>query len=160
MKTLTIIISILLGVILFMPKENLFFTLQKELSKQNIYINTKTSSNLLSLNLSNSTIFVDKMDLAKIKQTNILPLIFFNKIELNKISINFNNLQIKHLNIIYSILDPFKIKIDGNSNFANITGIINLKNHKLKIYLLNLTNNTIKSFLKKDKKGYFYVQTF
>jgi len=160
MKFLIIIFSFSIGFIIFMPKENLFFTLQKELSKQNIYIDTKIKNNLFTLNLKNSHIFVNGINIANIKQTSVLALLLFNKIDIHNININFNNLKIKTLYIQYSILNPLKIDINGISNFANIKGDIDLKTNTLKVYLLNLTNNPIKSFLHRDQKGYFYVQKF
>ena len=160
MKFLTIILSFFIGLIIFMPKENLFFTLQKELKKENIFINTKASSNLIDLKLDNSKIFVNKINIANIESIKITPLLFFNKIDLKNIKIDFNHLNIDNLNLTYSVLTPFNVDIKGSSNFATIKGFIDLKNRNMKIYLLNLTNKTIKSFLKKDKKGYFYAQKF
>jgi len=157
MKFFTVIISFLIGIIIFMPKENIFFTLQKELKKENIFINTKTSSTILNLYLKDSIIFINGIDIAKINSISITPLIFFNKIELKNIKIDFNNLKITTLSLNHSIIEPLNIKIKGFSEFANIRGNID---RKIKIYLLNLTNETIKSFLKKDKKGYFYAQKF
>jgi len=160
MKFLVIMFSFFIGFIIFMPKENIFFTLQKELSKQNIYINTQTKNNLFTLNLKNSHIFINGINIANINQTSILTLILFNKINIHNITINFNKLKIKTLYIQYSILNPLKIDINGIANFANIKGDIDLKTNTLKVYLLNLTNNSIKSFLHRDQKGYFYVQKF
>jgi len=160
MKFLTIFLSFFIGLIVFMPKDNLFFTLQKELKKENIYINSDIKSNIIDLSLSNSKVFINGINLATIKQTTILPLLVFNKIELKNIKIDFNNLNINNLKIQYSLLNPINIIIKGKSNFATIDGFVNLKNRDMKIYLLNLTNNSIKPFLKKDKKGYFYAQKF
>jgi len=160
MKTLAIILSFFIGLVVFVPKENLFFTLQKELNKQHICIDTKTKENLLSLKLRNSKIFVNNINFFNIQKTDILFLLLYNKINIENIKIDFKNLKINHLNIIYSVLNPLNISIKGSANFANIEGNIDLKTKKLKVYLLNLTNSSIKSFLKKDKKGYFYVQTF
>jgi hypothetical protein len=115
---------------------------------------------MFSLTLKDSKVFVNKINFFNIQKTTILPLIVYNKIEMNNIKIDFKNLKINNINIIYSIINPMKITIKGSANFANIQGSIDLKTKKLKVYLLNLTNNSIKSFLKKDKKGYFYVQTF
>jgi len=160
MKFLAIIITFFIGIIIFMPKENLFFTLQKELKKDNIYINTNVSSNIQHLNLKNSTIFINNIDIATIKQTNILPFIIYNKIDIDNLKINFNNLNISKLHLTYSIINPLHISINGISDFANIQGDIDLTTRKIKIYFLNLTNNSIKDFLRKDQKGYYYAETF
>ena len=159
MKYLLIIVSFLVGIVIFMPKDNLFFTLQDKLNPD-IYINTTTKNQPFKLNLTNSTIFVNKINLAKIKNTDIYPFLFFNIAKINNIKLNFNNLKIDNLNITYSILNPFNIFIKGKAKFANIDGKIDIKNRKIKIYLLHLKNNYLKQFLNKDKQGYFYAQKF
>ena len=160
MKFLAIFLSFFIGLIVFMPKENLFFTLQKTLQKENIYINTNFHSNITNLYLENSKLFINGINIASIKQTNILPLILFNQIKLNNIKIDFNNLKIDNLSITYSIINPLDVEIKGESSFATIKGNIDLKNQTIKVYLINLTNNSLKPFLRKDKKGYFYAQKF
>lgn len=159
MRYILVFFSFFIGFIILMPKDNLFFTLQDKL-KPNIYINTTIKNQPFKLNLTNSTIFVNKIDLAKIKNTDIYPFIFFNRVKINNIKLNFNNLKIDTLNITYSIINPFNIFIKGKAKFANINGKIDIKNRKIKIYLLHLKNNYLKQFLNKDKQGYFYAQKF
>jgi len=153
------LIGFFLGFIIFMPKNNLYFTLQKYLSKKNIYINSKIDSSV-SLNLKNGIIYYNGMDIITFDKVKILPFIFFNKIEAYNLKIKFQNLKIRKIDIVYSIVNPFKVYINGNSNFGEIKGNVNLLKKHIKIYILNLSNNILKKFLKKDKKGYFYYATF
>jgi hypothetical protein len=161
MKKLFIILSgFFVGVIFFIPKQNLFYLLQKELQKNNIYINTSINSNPIKLSLKNSDIFVNGINIAKFKNANIYLYLFYNKITISQIKIDIGDYLIKKLNIIHSILDPTHIKIDAIANFGQIEGDVNILNRELKIYITHLKSYTIKKFLKKDKKGYYYYAKF
>ena len=151
--------GLLIGIIFFMPKDNIYYTAQKYLAKENIYINSSVK-NGFSLELTNGKVYQNGIDFASFKDIRILPFLFFNKIEAKNIAINFQNLNISNLNITYSIINPIKIYITGSSNFGKIKGKVNLIKKEIKIYILNLTNNNLKNFLRKDKKGYFYYAKF
>jgi len=158
-KFIFFLVGLFLGFIVFMPKDNLYFTLQKYLSKKNIYINSKIDSSM-SLNLKKGVVYYNGMDIMMFEKVIISPFVFFNKIEADNVKIKIQNLEIKKIDIVYSIINPMKIYINGNSNFGKIKGNINLLKKHIKIYILNLSNNILKSILKKDKKGYFYYATF
>jgi len=159
-KFFIFLISFYIGFIIFMPKSNLLFSLEKYLKHQNIYLNATYKENIFKLNIKNAKIFINKINLIDFKEAHIMPFIFYNKLEIKNIFIHFQNLKVSNLDINYSILNPLKILIKGNSNFGKIEGFVNLKDKFIKIYILNLTNNNIKSFLQKDKKGYFYYAKF
>ncbi len=158
-KILFFLVGLFIGFILFMPKENLYYTFQKYLSKQNIYINSQIKSNL-TLNLYNGKIYENGINLVNFKEIKIIPFVLYNKITAKNIKINFQNYKITYLNITYSIINPTKIYIKGNSTFGKIQGEVNLIKHYLKVYILNLNDYNLKSFLKKDNKGYFYYAEF
>ena len=160
MKKFTVfIVGLFLGLIVFMPKDNLYFTLQKYLAKENIYINSKINS-FNTLNLENGTVYYNGMDIITFNKIEILPFVFFNKIDVNNLKIKLENLDIKKADITYSVLNPLKVYIKGSSNFGDIDGEIDLIKRKIKIYILNLNNRFLKNMLKKDKKGYFYYAAF
>ena len=161
MKILGYILAFLIAVFAFIPTKNLFFLMQKELSSQQIIINSdKIREFPFDLGLNNVDIFYKNIKVSHIDNINLLALIIFNKINIKNIKINFQNLFIKDLNAKISILNPLKIYIKGKGNFGDINGVINLKDRILKIYIINLKYNNIKYFLKKDKKGYFYATKF
>ena len=159
-KTFIFLVGLIIGFIVFMPKKNLYFTFQHFLQKEKIYINSEINSNLISLNLKNGTIFYKGIDAVKFKDIFIYPFLFFNNLNATNIKIDFGNLNINNLDFTYSIINPLKVYIKGDSNFGKIDGIIDLVNRKIKVYILNLNNSTLKAILKKDKKGYFYYELF
>ena len=158
-KIFIFLTGFLMGIIFFMPKDNLYYTAQKYLAKENIYINSSVKNGAV-LDLKNGKVYQNGIDFASFKNIKIMPFLFFNKITAEDIKINLQNLNIDNLNITYSVINPIKVYINGSSNFGKITGEINLIKKEIKVYILNLTNNNIKSFLRKDKKGYFYYAKF
>jgi len=158
-KFFIFLLGLLIGIIIFMPKDNLYYTLQNFLKKENIYINSDIKSSLY-LQLKNGVVYYNKMDISKFKEIDILPFIFYNEIKAKDIEINIGKYKITSLKAFYTPFYPIKIFIKGSSNFGKIEGNIDLLKKEAKIYILNLTNNSLKSFLKKDKKGYFYYAKF
>ena len=159
-KFFIFLIGLIIGLTVFMPKKSLYFTLQHFLQKEKIYINSEINSNIISLNLKNGTIFYKGIDAVKFKDVFIYPFLFFNSLKATNIDIDFGNLNISNLDITYSIINPSKIYIKGDSNFGRIDGIVDLIDRKIKVYILNLSNSTLKAILRKDKKGYFYYELF
>jgi len=156
---LVFFIGLYLGLLVFMPKESLFFTLQKVLSQKNIYINSDIKNSLISLLLKKSVVYYKGMDIAKIKNIKIFPYLLYNFIEVDGVKINFGNYKINNLNFVYSVINPVKLKIYGDSRFGKLEGEANLRKKELKVYVLDLKDSKLKRFLKKDKKGYFYYNT-
>jgi len=158
-KFILFLIGLFIGFIVFIPKDNLYYTLQKYLSKEKIYINSNIKNSLI-LTLSNGKIYQNGINLAQFEKVKIIPFLVYNNIKAKNIKISFQNIKIDNLNITYSIINPLKIKINGTSNIGKINGEVNLIKKIIKIYILNLNNNTLKSFLRKDKQGYFYYEKF
>jgi uncharacterized protein (UPF0332 family) len=149
----------LIGIILFVPKDNLYYTLQSFLQKQNIYINSDIKSGI-DLNLKKGTVYYNGMDISKFQKIRVLPFIFYNEIEANKITLNIGNYKINSLKAFYSVFYPLKVFIKGECDFGKIEGYVNLFKKEIKLYIYNLTNSYLKRFLRKDKKGYFYYAKF
>jgi hypothetical protein len=159
-KLLIIIIGFLMGGILFIPKTNLFYLLQNQLKKENIYINSNTTSSIIKLSIHNAEIFINKINIAHFQKTELFFYILYNKIIISNLQLNVSNYLIKNANITYSILSPLNIYINGNANFGKIDGNIRLDSREIKIYIFNLKDHTLKRVLKKDKKGYYYYAKF
>ena len=161
MKYIGYFLLFLIFFTIFLPRENMFFSLQDILTKDKIYVNTKNiENNIFDLSLNNNKIYYKDINIAKINKIKSLLFIIYNKVELKNIKLNFQNLKINFLNFKYALFSPYKILISGLANFGKIDGFIDIKKEKGKIYLLNLKDNNIKYFLKKDKKGYFYEIAF
>lgn len=161
MKKVFYVVLFFISFIWFFPKDNLFFSVQDILSKNQIYLpSVKVEDKGYKLNIKDVKIYYNKMDIGSIENIDFFSFLVYNRIFLSNIKLNFQDLFIKKLNINYFIVSPFKISIVGDANFGKIDGFFDLKDKKGKIYILDIKNNDIKSLLNKDKKGYFYAFSF
>lgn len=154
-KILIAIAGFYLGIIVFMPKTELYYKALEILDKNHIDIISKTDSNPFRFEIKNAKIYYLNSKTASLKDAKIYPFLFYNRAEIKDFKLNIGNYVIKNLEITYI---PFlNAKIRGNSNFGELNGYINFK--ELKIYIKN-PRADILEFLKKDGKGYYYYERF
>ena len=156
-KFLLFLLGIYIGLVVFMPKDNLYYTFQKYLKKENIYINSSISQDLIKLSLKNAKVYSNNINIADFENINIYPLILFNLISVKNLKLEIGNYKISNLNIYFTPFYPIGL-IKGDSSFGKVDGEINLMKRYIKVYIQK--PSTISSFLKKDKKGYFYYAKF
>jgi hypothetical protein len=155
------ILAIFLGSLLvFLPKENLYYLALDMLKKEKVVVlNSNIEDKYYKFILSNTNIFYQKINIAKIKHLNIQTYLLSSKIEISNIVLDdiakqFLPSKIKFVQISHSILKPLEIYIKANSIQAKAYGSINLQNRKV---LLNIipSKQFIRSYgkiLKKMKK--------
>ncbi|WP_143709724.1 hypothetical protein [Nautilia profundicola] len=143
-----------------MPKKELFFLIQNYLKKENIYINTKINQTITGLIFNNGQIYYKNINVCDFNKGILNIYLIQNNLYIKDLKINIGNYFIKKAYLSHNILDPFIININASANFGDIKGKIDIKNSFLKIYIINIKNQTIKKLLKKDKKGYYYYVNF
>jgi len=157
--------------IVFLPKENLYFALEKELKKENIIIYNETiEEGLFSLDLDESIINFQKIDIAKVDSINFNIYGLYNSLEATNIRLftfskNFLPSKISSLKLQYSVLDPLVITIYSKGDFGVLDGRYDFIKKLLQIKvipskkMLKEYKNTLR-FLKKSQNGeYIYEQT-
>jgi hypothetical protein len=154
------VIIFLIGVILFIPKEQLYYLLQQKLKENNVYIDSKIEEKIEKLSLTKGVIYFNEMDILTFDKSDIYPFLIYNQLSCANIKLNIGNYLIKKLQLKNSIIQPLQVEIEGEANFGKISGNIDLKDRKVKIYISEIKDNSIKQFLKRDKKGYFYDEVF
>jgi len=167
-RVLIFLIVLYIGVIVFMPKKQLYYFAEKSLNdKYGVVIsNEDISSTPLSLNINHALIFAQGLQVARVANAKVLPLLFVNKVELEDIELanmakQFINVSISSLRAKESILNPYIIDIDAVGNFGIIKGYANLKSRVLHLDLVEVKDaNSLKKFFKKGKKGWFYESKF
>jgi len=156
------------ALLVFMPKQELYFTLEKELLKQDIEINEQNiEEGLFSLNLINPEIYVKGIKIARVEKINIFTLIFTTNINLKSLILDdpLNSFAPKKTdiaNISYSLFSPFSVNLEAQGNFGLLEGNANLNERKLRIDFSETTKelDSIRSNLKKDEKGLYYETSF
>ncbi len=127
LRLVALVISFLLAIIFFSPKQNLYFMMEKELKKYDVIIsNEKFSFSMLGFTLEDATLYIKGVNVAT----------------LNKVNISLYKIDVESENIGYA-----KTSI----NFENRSIGIDLKPKKefIKKYKI------IKKYFKKQKNGVY-----
>jgi len=157
--------------LLFFPKENLFFALEKELQTQKVLIvNEKIDESLFGLSLKDARVMVEKMEVANIKEAKIDFFLFYNSlvlrdIELSSVVGNFFPTHIRFVKMHYTIFNPLVVNGNAEGDFGTAKIEFSMKTDKLLIHL-KPSKKVLQEFkallrmLKKDKNGeYSYEKT-
>lgn len=157
--------------IIFLPKVNLYYALEKEMSKQSVYVSDEKLHDLgISFHIDNASVLFDKLLLAKVEQIRIRPWIFYSSIEADAIQINkefedFLPSEIKKFEINYWVFNPLYIKLKGESEESFFYGDVDLLKKTLRIHL-RLGNKSEKKYhamlsrLTPEEGGYLYEYKF
>jgi len=155
------------AVIIFMPKQELYFALEEKLSKQGIEINeTHIDEGLFSLKISGAKIYVKGIEVASIEKIEIFTLLVYSSVDIEKMLFDdslksFVPQEIEKSFFHYSILSPFKVFITTMGSFGLAEGTGDLKTHTVRIDLLDAKDiKASQSLLKKDEKGWYYETSF
>jgi len=161
------LIALILSFIAFMPKEQLYYFAEQKLNEQNIVISQEEiNTKFGALIVSHGVVNAQGVDVAQFNRAKILPLFFVNRatienIEFLNIAKNFINFDIEKVNLNHTIFKPFIVTIRANGGFGSASGYIDLKNKTIRIDITEAKNiNSIKRFLKKDNKGWYYESKF
>jgi hypothetical protein len=146
--------------LLFFPKEQLFYAFEKELQKEKILIaNEEYTEHLLSLELREAELYYDGMQVAKVASTEITLLALYNSleasdIELSKVVERFFPPKIATLTLHHTLLEPFVVSGEMQGEFGSARLLLDLKQRRLHISLVpsKLMKQEFSSSLRMFKK--------
>lgn len=145
LKYLIYTILFVMTLVYFLPKENMFYLLEKKLFENKIIIsNEKITEKSFSTLIDDSDVYYNNLKFSKVNNIDISTYIFVNNIKIThvKISDDFKNFlpqNIKYININHSILNPTNLEIDSKGEFGELSGIVNLINRRITV-TLNASN--------------------
>lgn len=151
---ITIFIALLL---IFLPKSSFYYLLENELEKNRIIISNEVlTEKYFSLDIHNAKIFFEGINVALIKKAKVQTYLVFNKLNVEDIKVldslkHMVPSKIKNIQVIYSILNFNKLKIEANGDFGTIEGYINLLDRNIYINLnaSNIMKNNYSQILNK-----------
>jgi len=155
------------ALIVFMPKEELYFSLERELAKQGIEINEGSiEESMFGLVLNNVTVYVRGIKIITIKKVSFSTYLIYSKVKMNElysdkevksiVALHLEKAVLEHL-----IVSPLNISLRAIGNIGELTGMIALKDRKIHIDITDPKKvNSFKRFLKKSEKGWYYETAF
>ena len=166
-KTATVLLLIWFVLVLFMPKEEIYFKIEQELVKNDIELNEESrSEGIFSLSLKNVTVYVKGIPLITVEEIDFFTLLFYTSIHFETLMIDeslkeMTPTEIEDLRISQSILAPLNLRVKVEGPFGEARGSVNLSNRMVHMDF----NDTkalgmMKSKLKQGEEGWFYETSF
>jgi len=157
--------------LIFLPKENLFYQVEKEAIKYDVYISKESiGEKLFGLKLHHASISYQGIQSATIEEADFFLGLFYNEVVLKNIELsslvkNYWPQKISLCKFHYSVLDPLIIYGKAKGLFGKIDMHYNLQKRTIDIFLkpsklmLKKYSSTLRYFKKLDNGEYRYEKT-
>jgi len=166
-KVLLLLLLLWAGLIVFMPKESLYYTLEKRIAKEGIEINeAQIEEGIFDLILKHPVIYVHGIKVATLKEIRIRTLLFYNRIKVYDIEVD-KSLQhylppkADTVWLTYTVLRPLQIAVKTRGSFGKISGVIRLWEKKIHLDVSNPEKfGMLRGEMKKGEQGWYYETSF
>ena len=166
-RALLLLIVLWLSIILFAPKQELYYLLEERLQNSGVILNeTRIDENAMGLTLEKVTLYIQGVDLGKIKQIDLWTLLFYTRIDITAFTpspgiLKIADIRLKKAHFQYAVWNPEQIRIEVEGNIGKVVGSFDLKKHLLRLrWEKTGAIDPIKPYLKRDKKGWYYERIF
>lgn len=156
-----------LAILVLMPKQEFYYTLEEALAKHEIAFNEeKINEGLFSLGLEQVSVYFKGIKVATIKEVTFCTLLFYTSIELQSLHMDDSLKSMvpqdtQKAILSHSILSPLDLMVDANGSFGLMSGRIDLTDRKVHLDFNESKNiEMLKPQLKKDEKGWVYETSF
>jgi len=156
-----------LALLVFMPKKDLYFSLEQVLAKQSIVMNeTSIDEGVFSLSIKGATVYFKGIEVARIEEINFFTLLFYTKLQLKNLVMDaaLSGLAPEKTDEVlasHSFLSPLKVNIQAAGDFGLAEGAADLSGRTLHMDFVEAKDiAAIKGLLKKDEKGWYYETSF
>lgn len=156
-----------LAFMIFMPKTELYYMLEKELAKSEITLNEKSiDEGWFSLNVKDITLYAKGVQVATIEELNYFTLFFYNTAELLMLEVDDllkSKVPAKTTELVLTqhLFSPLTVAIDANGTFGVIEGELQLGDNVVRLNFVEEKEiSMILPLLKKDEKGRYYEKSF
>lgn len=146
LKPIIFFLFFLFTTLVLLPKENIYYLLEKNLKNYNIILSDeKIVEKLFGLHLKGIQLYSNEIHLANIDNTNIYTNIFYTKISIDKLKIedtfkNFLPLNFSDIYFTHSIINPLNGIITAKSDIGEIEGIYKIDQNKISFILIPKKN--------------------
>lgn len=150
LKTVVYILFFVFMLIVFLPKENLYFFALNKLKSQKIEaVHSEFKDTYVGLDIDKINIMYNKVEVSNISKVDFKTYLFTTNFDISDIRIDkslnkFFPHSINYVNISHSIVDPLKINILSKFAMGECEGFIDLTTMTLKLNI-----DLSKSFRKK-----------
>ncbi len=166
-KVLFFLVLIWLGIVLFMPKVSLYFTLEKALAKEGVEINEKRiDEGLFTLTIEEPVIYVHGIRVAKLSRIRFFTLLFYTRAAAENMEVDSSLKQyvpekITGISLTHQVFRPLVLSVRAEGDFGNAEGTVDMAVRKVHINVADSKKlGMLKKTLKKGKDGWYYETSF
>ena len=135
------IAAVVLMIIFFTPKRQLYYLGEKLAQEQGVVLSGEgVFDEGLALSLEDGTLYYQDLEIAKLNEVSILPLIVFNAIDVAPFSFSqemqrFVPGTVEHIRVMQSAIDPLHVHVSASGDFGRLEGIVGLKDRNASLTL-------------------------
>lgn len=170
MKKAMYILYLFLVMVVFIPKEKIYYTFESILSQNHIYLTGESVTDyFFYLDADNPHIILDHIDLASIERIHLSTWVFFNRLAISNVVVSpqyqtFFPGKIDEIVLSYSLLHPLSIQMEGAGDFGKCNGTIDLIKNDIRV-VFEATSQLrsyplLVSRLHREKEGLVYESSF
>jgi len=166
-KILLSLVLIWIAVLIFMPKESLYFTLEKRLAKEGVEISEgEINGGILTLTLEHPVIYLHGIKVAEFDRIEFFTLLLYTTVKASGMKLDsalkrYLPEEAEKIRLRYQLLQPFTLSLSGNASFGSFSGRIDLKAHRIHVDIADPAKlGILKQQLKKGKEGWYYETSF
>ncbi len=171
-KIFLFVILFIYTLVVFLPKKELYYLGERYLAKYKVYISNETLSDLgIAFFVKDGTIYYEGINGGKVESISVILTLLYNKIEISDVAIS-DDLKdlvpgnVKSVSATYGVWLPHLVSLEGNGEFGEFDGDVNLIERKVKIVfnpskeVETKFTDQLRRFLKKTEEGYLYERPF
>ncbi|CAA6828027.1 MAG: Unknown protein [uncultured Sulfurovum sp.] len=152
-----------LALLLFMPKQELYYKLESELETQEVKINEGSiEEGLFSLTIREADVYAKGIKLATANKIDIFSLLFYTKIEVDFLEIDASlktmaPTTIDSIVATHAVWNPLGIDIETEGPFGSAVGTMDVVDNYIRLdFNASQANAPFKDKLNEDEEGWYY----
>ncbi len=157
-------------VVIFLPKDALWYQMEERIKSFHITIDNETLTNGTGrLEVKEPIIYYDNLELFRIKELTLSLWLLSQEVTLHKLYAGkdlklLKGISIDTLSLKEYLFNPLRIDIEAKGNFGSLKGAFSLTAKELKLIIkptaLLRSKRAVMRLLKQSKEGYIYVKRF
>jgi hypothetical protein len=166
-KIILAIFVILLSLVIFAPKRELYYLLEAQLMQQDIIIhNEEIDAGLFSLTLKHPELYVKGIKVAQVDKVTLRPLLFYTTASIKGVQFDralerWVSGGLTEITASHLFVHPMRVNLSLSGTFGKAEGYADLESRNIHLDLTEEAEiGKLKSMLKKGEKGWYYETSF
>ncbi len=168
-KIFLFIILFYVGLVLFMPKINLYYTLENLLQKEHLILEEEViKDRWFDLDMKGVSVFYEGIASVDVKEIKITPWIFYNHVIATDVTMakalqKMFHFSASKVELRYSLLDYKNILLKADGDFGVLSGKVDLFAQKMIIIVepsARFKKSDMMRYFKKTEEGWTYESKF